>query len=206
MMIVVTRLLALLSVAVLLGACSTTPKAQARTEGMMSVNSLRYHLSTAVPNVDRVLNAANVLGTNTGDNAAQLAEFTEAFDMMRKHARLVGDANRQMQTNGDAFFKAWDKELAGSFGDSADASARLGSARLRYGQIKQYMSTLETQYGRMKGHFDNILTKARAGLGDNPAAVLSPDIERAIKEKLDVTNTVDALLAELNEISRLPAR
>jgi hypothetical protein len=203
-----TRILSLLAATAgaswLLAGCGTTSNYKQADKTGEGIASFREEILNGKKAIDATVAALDAVAVSAATDPRKAYEqFSTSVDNLQSTADKIRKRSQQMKEQGQAYFTAWEQQLAQVKNPDIQKLANQRKAKLKetFDNIKNYTEPLKTQFEPWMSDLKDL----RTYLG-NDLTVTGVDAAKSLFKKtqtsgLEVQKSMDALIGELNSIS-----
>ena len=197
------NLLAVLTVvAGLIAGCSSTGYEKAGGTST-SLQKAAQGIDKGNAQIDVVMAALSDLVNNPGaDLKKQFKKFNAALDDLQSLAKDVGGKAGDMQAEGTAYFKQWDKDLAKIQNEDIRnrSSERKSAVSARFERVKANYGQVKTDFAPFMSDLKDIRTALAADLTVGGLGAVKGAASKANQDVLPLRESIGKLSADFKEL------
>lgn len=203
---IVARTTCLIALGLLTGGCfAMRPGYERASNTAAGMGNYRAEAAKSRAQVDTVLEALDGVGKNIGTNPrVAFEQFAHEVDVAEQQARATSAAGRHMHSYGDAFFQAWDREIASIQGEGVRerATKRRGALQSEYAQIHALRDRAEASNNQFVRDLRDLVIYLQADLTPKGVAEAADLGSRIKKDGHAVQKEFDKVLAAVDDVER----
>ncbi|MBX3356947.1 MAG: DUF2959 family protein [Phycisphaeraceae bacterium] len=181
--------------------CSPT-REEVYDQARVSAVTYKQELSQAIPQLDSTMKSlTNVMSSATTNREAAFKTFQSDLGGLRRQAALIQAQAGYMRDDGQAYFAAWDRQIAGEPGDAMpDANAQRTQGALKYSVLQEYMQRTRDQYMSLLTTLKDTEASLATDMSSANVQSLMPKLEDATKQSFMLKQSLGVLVAETNKL------
>jgi uncharacterized protein YhaN len=202
------RILTLTTVAVTLATLLTTgcksPTYKQADKTGAGIAEFRAEIANAKKAVDQTVATLGQVAVTADTNPRKAFEqYSKSLDTLESAAAKAKQRGADMKAQGQAYFQQWEAQLAQIQDPKIKALAQERRAKLQetFDSIRKYTEPLKAQFDPWLGHLKDLRTYLGSDLTVTGVDAAKPMFNKAQTEGLQVQQSMDALVAELNTVA-----
>jgi hypothetical protein len=188
----------------LLNGCGTTSGYQRADKTGQGIAEFRAEVTKGKLAVDQTMTALGQVALNADTNPRKaFGEFSKSVDNLESVAVSARKRGADMQAQGQAYFAAWEKQMAEVQNPEIKNLAIQQRAKLQatFDNIKKYTEPLKAQFDPWLSDLKDLRTYLSNDLTVAGVDAAKPLFTKTQAEGMEVQKSMDALVNELNTIA-----
>jgi len=188
---------------VVLAGCSSGGNYKQGASAGAGLNEAANKITAGTSKIDGVLTNLNALLTSTqGDLVPKFNQFNDSVSDLESSAKHVSDAVKKMRDKGDAYFKAWDEQVA--MIKNEDIKTRSATRRKemenKFAEIKRSYIEASDSFKPLMSDLKDIQTALRTDLTPGGLTSVKGPADKATKESVPLKKALQDLAGHFRDV------